>query len=103
MTTLLAPQPLALDESTHEFISTFMSHVAAVAGYGENRIAVIAYIKMLLLAAIATGDVDSSLQWSTLHRAIAELVACADYAPDARHAHAYLQAFLRENHDLSEY
>ena len=51
--TILEPSPPVLDQGVHEFISTFMMHVATVSGYGMNRIVTIARIKTLLLAALA--------------------------------------------------
>jgi hypothetical protein len=101
MTTLDVPPSAALDESAHEFISTFMTHVATISGYGMNRIVTIARVKTLLLAAIARGGDAPSTAWSRLHHAIAELVATIDAGYDMHDAHDYLQSFIRENGDLA--
>ncbi len=101
MTILEASPSAALDESASEFISTFMTHVSRVSGYGIHRVVTIARVKTLLLAAIERGDDASSTAWSALHHAIAQLVATADAAYDTYGAHVYLQSFIRENDDLA--
>ncbi len=101
MTTLQAFPPVVLDDNAHDFISTFMRHVATLTGYGTNRLATIAAIKTLLLAAMAHGDAAASTAWSALYRAIDELVDASTDAHDARIAHAYLRAFVQENGDLA--
>jgi hypothetical protein len=100
MTTLDVPPSSMLDESAHQFISTFMSHVAEVSGYGADRLVTVARLKTLLLAAIAYGAGGPSTAWGALYRATGELLAAADGAPDRDGAHAYLRAFIRENTDL---
>ncbi len=89
----------ALDASAHDFIATFMAHVTTVAGYDENRLATIARVKVLLLAALAGGD-GAAGAWSMLHRTIAEMVPANAAVRNARGAFAYLQSFIRENEDL---
>jgi len=100
MTTLRVPRPIALDASTHEFIATFMSHVATIAGYGRDRTATIAQVKALLLAAIEYGNADAEPAWSVLHQMVSEIVETAHDAPDTRSSHAYLRSFVQENVDL---
>ncbi len=99
--TVLQTRPAALDEGAHEFISTFVSHVAAVAGYGENRIVTIARAKALLLAALERGQDGSAQAWSELHQTIAGIVVAND-ALHARSSRAYLQSFIEENGDLAD-
>lgn len=89
-----------LDESAQEFVSTFIRHVAMVAGYSENRIATIAHVKALLLSALANDEGACSSAWRAIYQTIAEIVAMKNSPPDARSAH-YLQAFIRENGDLA--
>ena len=91
-----------LDENDNIFISTFMSHVSAVVGYGENRLVTIARVKLLLLAAIADGNDPHRDAWTRLHRSVAEIVAAARRTPASRRAHGYLRAFVRENGDLTD-
>ena len=98
--TILEPSPPVLDQGVHEFISTFMMHVATVSGYGMNRIVTIARIKTLLLAALARGDGAPSTAWSALYRAISELVTPLDPGYDKHSAQVYLQSFISENGDL---
>jgi hypothetical protein len=90
--------PAALDESAHEFISTFMSNVATVAGGGSQCIKTVAQVKTLLLAAIAGGSASA---WSALYRRVDRIVATAGDVTDARRAHEYLQSFISENGDLA--
>jgi hypothetical protein len=99
MITLTAAPAAALDESAHDFIATFMAHVATAAGYHENRPAIIARVNVLLLAALAAGDGASSA-WNLLHRAITEIVPKNDAQRNTSRAHAYLQSFIKENEDL---
>ena len=101
MTTLETQPFVALDESAHEFISTFMSHVATATGYGTNRIATIAGIKTLLLAAIERGD-EATSAWHTLYRAITRLLTPSGATNETHSAYAYLQAFISENVDLAD-
>ena len=76
-----------------------MAHVATVAGHDENRLATIARVHVLLLAALAAGDGAASA-WSMLHRTIAEMVPESATVRNTRGAFAYLQSFIRENGDL---
>jgi len=101
MTILETPPSLALDESAHEFISTFMEHVTTLTGYNKTRLTTIAGIKTLLLAALAHPDDASSTAWRGLYRSIDALVDAALYAHDTRTAHAYLRSFVQENGDLA--
>jgi hypothetical protein len=99
--TTLQTRPAALDKSAHEFISTFMLHVAVAVGYGENRIVTIASVKRLLLAALSHDDGASSDAWRALYRTIAEIVVEND-ALSARSSRAFLQAFIQDNGDLAD-
>ncbi len=100
MMVLEAHRAAALDESAHQFIATFMAHVTTVAGYDENRLATIARVKVLLLAALAAGDAAASA-WYLLHRTIAELIPENAAVRNSHGAFAYLQSFIRENGDLA--
>jgi hypothetical protein len=101
MTTLHGTPPVALDECAHEFIATFMTHVATLTGYGVNRLTTIAGIKTLLLAAMAHEADDAAIAWSALYRAIDDLVDASIDAHDTRFARSYLRAFMLENGDLA--
>jgi hypothetical protein len=98
MTTAQALPAVALDETANGFISTFMAHVATLAGYGKNRLTTIATIKTLLLAALKRGD---ATDWRTLYHAVDELVDGAIYAHDTKFAYTYLCSFIQENVDLA--
>jgi hypothetical protein len=102
MTTLETTPRVALDETATAFISAFMTHVTTLADYDKTRIATIAAIKTLLLAAMERGDGDSSSEWRALYRAIADLVDTSIYAYDTRAAYTYFRAFVRENGDLAD-
>jgi hypothetical protein len=100
MTLLHEPPSAALDESAHEFISTFMSHVATVVGYGENRLVTLACVKSLLLAALTSPDAALTEPWRAVYRAITEILA-ANGASSRFSARLYLEAFLDDNGDLA--
>jgi hypothetical protein len=101
MTTLQARPSRALDANAHEFIATFMSHVAEMAGHGPDRRTTLTRVKTLLLAAIESDADTSEAAWSMLHRAMFEIITAARGAHHARSSHAYLQSFVRENIDLA--
>jgi hypothetical protein len=96
----LETSPPALDENAHEFVSQFVSHVAAIIGYGSDRIVTIARVKALLLTALADDARASTDAWRALYRTITELVR-PQARGGARYAHAYLQSFIHDNGDLA--
>jgi hypothetical protein len=98
--TMLKTRPAAIDASAHEFISTFVSHVASVLDYGANRIVTLTRVKALLFVALSNEADASEEAWCTLHGMIAELVA-AKHKLGSEAADAYLRAFVRENGDLA--
>jgi hypothetical protein len=101
MATLQAAPAGGLDETEYGFISTFMTHVSTLTGYGKTRLTTIARIKTLLLAAMSGDQGSTSPAWRALYRAIDDLLEGAFYAHDTRTAYAYLRAFIQENGDLA--
>ena len=91
----------ALDESAHAFITTFIGHVTTIVHDERSRMATIARVNVLLLAALRGGD-GAAGAWSMLHRTIVEIVPDNNVAGNARCAYDYLQSFIRENGDLAD-
>jgi hypothetical protein len=91
-----------LDESAREFIATFMSNVARVAGDGNASFTTLARVETLLEDALTGGTGGSARAWSELYQTIEAVVSTGRRAGDARRAHAYLRAFMRENGDLAD-
>jgi hypothetical protein len=89
-----------LDENAREFLMTFIEHVSAIVGADGNRLAIVARVHVLLLAALAAGD-GTAICWRLLHRTMAEIVNNEHDARNAPDAYAYLRAFVRENEDLA--
>jgi len=90
----------ALDESAHAFIATFVGHVITIVGDDRSRMATIARVNVLLLAALGGGDGVAGA-WTMLHRTIVEIVPENNVAGNTRRAYDYLQQFIRENGDLA--
>jgi len=99
MTTLKADRVGELDENARSFVTTFVEHVATIAGDDRNRMAIVARVHVLLFAAL-TGD-DGASAWHMLHRAITTIVEDEHSARNARSAYAYLRSFVTENADLA--
>jgi hypothetical protein len=100
MTTVAVHPSAAIEDSANEFAGEFMLHVATAVGFGENRVARIAHVKVMLMTAIASGNGASSA-WRTLYTTIADLVATAGNARYTLASRDYLRAFLDENWDLA--
>jgi hypothetical protein len=98
--TVSAPPAALIEESAHEFAGEFMLHVATAVGYGENRVARIARVKVMLVAAIVSGDGASSA-WRSLYETIDQLVTKASDVRYTLASRAYLRSFLDENRDLA--
>ena len=95
-----ARHPAALDENAHAFIATFIGHVRTIVGDDWSRMATIARVNVLLLAALGGGDGVAGA-WTMLHRTIVEIVPENNVAGNTRRAYDYLQQFIRENGDLA--
>ncbi len=99
MMTLEADRATVLDESAHAFMATFIAHVSEITGEEVSRLAIIARVKVLLLAALAGGDGAASA-WNMLHRTVVAIVAQSNAARNTDVARAYLRSFITENQDL---
>ncbi len=90
----------ALDANARAFLMTFIEHVTTVTGDEGSRMAIVARVHVLLLAALTGGDSTASA-WHLLHRTIAEILENTHAARNASCAYAYLLSFVRENSDLA--
>lgn len=97
--TLRHADPVALDAGADQFVSTFVSHAAAVIEHGETRITTILEIKALVVAALRNGGGSSSNAWKRLHQTIIDIVETRANVQNKRSAR-YLQSFILENDDL---
>jgi hypothetical protein len=101
MTSTAVYSSASLEESANEFAGEFMLHVATAVGYGENRVARIAHVKVVLMTAMASPGGGSSPAWRALYKTIDELLATASDVRYTLSSRAYLRAFLDENQDLA--
>jgi hypothetical protein len=90
----------ALDACADQFVSTFVSHVAAMIGHGEQRIATILEIEGLVIAALTNSGRPDSSSWRILHQTIIDIVETRADTLNERSAQ-YLRSFMRENDDLA--
>jgi hypothetical protein len=100
MTVAVREINLELDDGASAFVTEFISNIATVAGYRDDRLATIYGVKVQLLAALAGGTSASNDAWRSLYRSVSAVVDAAAGETNTR-ALAYLREFLRDNADLS--